>query len=84
MKAALIHLEPRQKARLAKRARLRGNSFSKEIRDAVDYYLEIPPEQADQIGELARAANLAADHIITNLDDAIAAVRRVRKRAEKK
>jgi hypothetical protein len=41
MATALIHLNPDQKKQLARRARLRGKSFSQEVRDAISLYLEI-------------------------------------------
>ncbi len=44
MATALIHLDPKQKKRLARRAKLRGKSFSQEVRDAVDLYLDLPVE----------------------------------------
>jgi hypothetical protein len=44
MAAALIHMGPIQKQRLARRAKLRGKSFSQEVRDAVDMYLDLPVE----------------------------------------
>ena len=39
MAAALIHVDAVQKERLAWRARLRGESFSPEVRAAADLYL---------------------------------------------
>jgi hypothetical protein len=39
MATALIHLAPKQKARLARRAKKRGRSFSEEVRNAMDMYL---------------------------------------------
>jgi hypothetical protein len=39
MATALIHLAPKQKARLAGRAKKRGRSFSEEVRNAMDMYL---------------------------------------------
>ena len=80
MKAALVHLEPRQKARLAKRARLRGNSFSQEVREALDFYLEIPPRQIEELQMLAHEANRSADRILKRLDETTEAVGRVLKR----
>jgi len=44
MATALIHFDEKQKRRLTKRARLRGKSFSQEVRDAVDLYLSVPVE----------------------------------------
>ena len=39
MAAALIHVDAVQKERLAWRAKLRGESFCPEVRDAADLYL---------------------------------------------
>jgi hypothetical protein len=44
MATALLHLDEKQKRRLARRARLRGKSFSQEVRDALDLYLAVPVE----------------------------------------
>lgn len=84
MKAALIHLEPRQKARLAKRARQRGNSFSQEVREALDLYLDFSPQQLEELETLARVANQSADHVLQKMDAAIATVDRVLSRVGKK
>jgi len=68
---ALIHLDPKQKQRLARRAKRRGRSFSQEVRNAVDMYLELPAEE-EELRILARAANEAADRMIVRLDETIA------------
>ncbi len=80
MATALIHMDPIQKQRLARRAKLRGKSFSQEVRDAVDLYLDVPMENEVELRALAKAANQAADRMIKNLDEAIAYVDRVLKR----
>jgi hypothetical protein len=77
MATALIHMDPVQKQRLARRAKLRGKSFSQEVRDAVDLYLDLPVESEAELHGLAKAANHAADRIIKNLDETIAYVDRV-------
>lgn len=79
MATALIHMDPKQKQRLARRAKLRGKSFSQEVRDAVDMYLDLPVESEAELRGLARAANHAADRMIKNLDETIAYVDRVLK-----
>jgi len=84
MKPALVHLHPRQKARLTARARRRGNSFSQEVREALDFYLDTPPQQIEELGTLAREANHSADRMLERLDDAIAAVGRVLNRMDRK
>lgn len=71
MATALIHLDPKQKERLARRAKRRGRSFSQEVRNAVDMYLELPADE-EELGILARAANEAADRMIVRLDETIA------------
>jgi len=84
MATALIHLDPKQKKRLARRARLRGKSFSQEVRSAIDMYLDIPIESEEELSVLAREANRAADRMIKRLDDTIAHVDRVLKEIGKK
>jgi hypothetical protein len=73
---ALLHLDAKQKERLARRARQRGKSFSQEVRDAVDLYLSVPVETESKLAALARAANLSADRTIKNLDETITYVAR--------
>jgi hypothetical protein len=74
MATALIHLDPKQKARLARRAKKRGRSFSQEVRNAVDLYLEIPAENEEELQLLARAANESARRSVERLDETIAYV----------
>ena len=74
MATALIHLDAKQKARLARRAKKRGRSFSEEVRNAVDFYLEIPAENEEELRMLARAANESARRSIERLDETIAYV----------
>jgi hypothetical protein len=79
MVTALISLDPKQKKRLARRAKLRGKSFSQEVRDAVDIYLDIPVESEKELRVLARAANQSAGRMIKKLDETIAYVDRILK-----
>ena len=78
MATALIHLDARQKARLARRAKKRGRSFSEEVRNAVDLYLELPVEE-DKFSLLARAANESAGRSVKRLDETIAYLDRILK-----
>ena len=71
MATALIHLDPKQKARLMRRAKQRGRSFSQEVRTAVDLYLDLPVEKEEELALLARAANESARHSIKKLDETI-------------
>jgi hypothetical protein len=79
MATALIHMDARQKQRLTRRAKLRGKSFSQEVRDAVDLYLDVPVESEAELRGLAKSANHAADRMIKNLDETISYVDRVLK-----
>jgi hypothetical protein len=79
MATALIHMDARQKQRLTRRAKLRGKSFSQEVRDAVDLYLDVPIESEAELRGLAKSANHAADRMIKNLDETISYVDRVLK-----
>jgi len=72
-------MDPVQKRRLARRAKLRGKSFSQEVRDAVELYLDLPVENEAELRGLAKAANHAADRMIKNLDETIAYVDHVLK-----
>jgi hypothetical protein len=80
----LIHLDPKQKARLARRAKRRGRSFSEEVRNAIDMYLDIPVETEEQLSLLARAANESAKRSIKRLDETITFVDQVLKRMRKR
>ena len=76
MATALIHLDPKQKARLARRAKKRGRSFSQEVRNAIDLYLDFPVESEEELEALAREAKESADRSIKKLDETIAYVNR--------
>ena len=77
MATALIHLDPKQKQRLTRRAKKQGKSFSQEVRNAVDMYLDVSAEDQEQLKLLAHAANESADRTIKKLDETIAYVDRV-------
>jgi predicted DNA-binding protein len=77
MATALIHLDPKQKKRLARRAKLRGKSFSQEVRDAIDLYLDLPVESEEELSALARAANRSVARMIKKLDETIFRVDRI-------
>jgi hypothetical protein len=76
MEAALIHFEPEQKARLTRRARRRGKSFSQEVRNAVDLYLTLPEASEEELGALAAQARRATEEMLRDLDKTISALRR--------
>ncbi len=83
MPTALIHFDPKQKARLARRAKRRGRSFSQEVRNAVDMYLDVPVEGEEELKALARQAKESADRSIKRLDETIAYVDRILKEMRK-
>ena len=78
MATALIHLDAKQKARLTRRAKKRGRSFSEEVRNAVNLYLDLPGEE-DELNLLARAANESAGRSVKRLDEANAYLDRILK-----
>jgi hypothetical protein len=51
-----------------------GTSFSEEVGEAVDFYLEMPADTREELKALAVEANCAADRIIHRLDGTIAHV----------
>jgi hypothetical protein len=77
MPATLIRLDSRQKARLSRRAKLRGHTVSEELRYAIDLYLLLSPDADRELEQLARAANKAANRSVKRLDKTIALVDRV-------
>ena len=77
MVTARIHMDARQKHRLARRAKLRGKSFSQEVQDAVALYLEVPVETQVELESLAKSANQAAGRMIKRLDATISHVDRI-------
>ena len=79
MATALIHLDAKQKARLTRRAKKRGRSFSQEVRNAVDLYLDLPVEGEEELSLLARAANESASRSVKRMDETIAYVHRILK-----
>jgi len=81
MATALLHLDAKQKQRLVRRARLRGKSFSQEVRDALDLYLAVPFETEAELSSLARAANQSAGRTIKKLDETIQYVDRTLRKA---
>jgi predicted DNA-binding protein len=81
---ALIHLDAKQKARLARRAKKRGRSFSQEVRNAIDMYLDIPVESQEELSLLAHAANESAKRSVKRLDETIAFVDRILKDMRKR
>lgn len=76
MATALIHMDEKQKRRLTLRARKVGRSFSQEVRNAIDLYLDFPVENEKDLEALAREAKESAGRSIKRLDETIAYVNR--------
>jgi plasmid stability protein len=83
MATALIHLDDKQKRRLKLRAKKVGRSFSQEVRNAVDLYLDLPVESEEELSLLARAANESAARSVKKMDETIAYVGRILKNMRK-
>jgi len=70
--ATTIYITPTQRKGLFKRARKRKSTFSAELRAAVDFYLELPPDfDAKAMETLAQEASESAERSIRRLDEAI-------------
>ncbi len=68
-----VYLTPRHRKGLFQRARKRKTSFSKELRAALDLYLDLPPDLDEKAMEaLALEASESADRSIARLDETIA------------
>lgn len=76
MPATLVQLDAKQKARLSRRAKLRGHSLSEELQQAIDLYLVLSPEADKELEALARAAHQSAKRGRKRLDRTIAFVSR--------
>jgi hypothetical protein len=76
MPTTLVHLDAKQKALLARRAKLHGHSFSDELQYAIDLYLLLSPAADKELELLARAANKSAKRSGKRLDKTIAYLKR--------
>jgi hypothetical protein len=76
-----IYLSPKQRQGLFRLARKRKTNFSKELRSAVDFYLQLPPDvDLKDLEALAREAHASLDRSNARLDDAVARVKLTVKR----
>lgn len=79
MVTALIHMKPEQKKRMVRRTRRKGVSFSEEVRNAMDFYLDLP-ENTEELEQLAKDARQATESMIQKLDEALAVTDRTLRR----
>ena len=75
--ATTVYLTGKQRKALFSRVRNRRTSFSEELREAIDLYLDFPPDfDKESLAALAKEANASLNRSIARLDDAIAHSRR--------
>jgi flagellar biosynthesis chaperone FliJ len=68
-----VYIDPQQRKRLFQRARRHNSSFSEELREAIDLYLDFSSDyDKESLAALAREANASLNRSIAKLDDAIA------------
>ena len=73
--ATTIYLTPAQRKGLFARARKRKTSFSEELRSALDFYLDLPPDFDEaQFAALLKEASASMDRSIAKLDEMIVMV----------
>jgi DNA-binding MurR/RpiR family transcriptional regulator len=78
-----VYINPQQRKRLFQRARRRKSSFSEELREAIDLYLDFPPDfDKESLAALAKEANASLNRSIVRLDDAIAHCKRTMERID--
>ena len=64
-----VYINPQQRKRLFQRARRRKSSFSEELREAIDLYLDFPPDiDRESLAVLAKEANASLNRSIAMLD----------------
>jgi hypothetical protein len=83
MATSQIQLHPKQKQRLARRAKKHGRSLCQELSSAGDLYLSVPVESEAELSALAREVTASADWSIARLDETIAYVDRELKKIRK-
>jgi len=74
-----VYISPQQRKRLFQRARRRKTSFSEELRAALDFYLDLPPDFDERaFAALVREANASMDRSIAKLDETLAFLEKFR------
>jgi hypothetical protein len=64
-----VYINPQQRKRLFQRAKRRKSSFSEELREAIDLYLDLPPGiDKESLAALAKEANASLIRSIAMLD----------------
>jgi regulator of sirC expression with transglutaminase-like and TPR domain len=74
-----VYISPNQRKRLFQRARRRKTTFSQELRAALDFYLDLPPDFDEKaFAALVREANASMDRSIAKLDETLAFLEKFR------
>jgi hypothetical protein len=74
-----VYITPKQRKQLFQRARRRKTSFSEELRAALDFYLDLPPDFDERaFAALVREANASMDRSIVKLDETLAFLEKFR------
>ena len=75
MQSMMIYLEPEQKARLKRRAEAKGGSVSREIRAAIEQYLNgATPNEVEALDALSRQAEQDLAEMRHDLGDIVAMI----------
>jgi Ribbon-helix-helix protein, copG family len=74
MRPIRVCLDQRLKRQLAKRARGSGKSVSEEMRNAVDFYLQLPFRGKEELIAFLKLASCSADRTLRKLDETISYV----------
>jgi len=83
MATSQIQLDPKQRQRLARRAKKHGKSLSQEVSSAVDLHLSGPYKTEAELSALAPQAKASADRSIARLGETIAYLDREPKKIRK-
>ena len=76
MQSMMIYLEPEQKARLKRRAEAKGGSVSREIRMAIEQYLNgATPNEVEALDALSRQAEKDLAEMRSDLGDIVGMIR---------
>ncbi len=79
MRPTSVRLNQRLERQLAKRARISGKSVSEEMRNAVDFYLQLPIRGKEGLSAFLKLASRSADRTVRKLDETISDVNRALK-----
>jgi len=79
MRPTKVRLNQRLKRQLAKGSRISGKSVSEEMRNAVDFYLQLPVRGKEELSAFLKLVSRSADRTLRKLDETISYVGRALK-----